>query len=54
MNYKNVIDEQIEYLQNKQQGKKGPMEVSAMCEICKTIAELAQIANSLPKQPETK
>lgn len=55
MNYKNIVDEQINFLKDKQNNMKGKtMDVSAVCEVCKTIAELAQIGSNLPKQPETK
>lgn len=55
MDYKKIVDEQIDFLKSRQNNMKGKtMDVSAVCTVCKTIAELAQIGSSLPKQPGTK
>lgn len=53
MNYRKVIEGQIEYLQKKQKALKGRMiKIDCSLQIVKTISELAVMASKLPTEKE--
>lgn len=48
MDYKKIIEEQIEILQEKQNGLKKKCLVDDLCQVAKTIVELTEKASVFP------